>query len=185
VLAGVLLGLATISDPLVYLTFQQRTSMSTTLFPLLYAGTAIAYVVLAVPCGRLADKVAPARVFMSGQCLLLVVYSVLALHDPGGSALVVMLASMGIYYAMTDGVLSVIVTTVVPRDRLASGLGLLGVATALSQLAASSIFGYLWSRHGLAGAVGVMRVGMVVVVAASFVLLRPLLAGRGGQNLRP
>ena len=51
VFAATMLSLFTIADALVYLTFQQRTSMSLRYFPLLFAGTAAVYTMLALPIG--------------------------------------------------------------------------------------------------------------------------------------
>jgi MFS family permease len=175
VIAGVLLSCVTIADALVYLTFQERTNMNSTYFPLLYAGTAVAYVALAIPFGRLADRVRPALVFLGGQLFLLVVDAVLLRQDPGPVALVVMLAALGTYYAATDGVLAALATSLLPVTDRASGLGLLGVAMALAQLVSSAVFGWLWSRNGPSLAVEVLLIGLVAALAASAFLLRPLL----------
>jgi MFS family permease len=184
VIAGVLLSCVTIGDALVYLTFQQRTSMSVTYFPLLYAGTAISYVLLAVPCGRLADRARPAAVFIGGQLFLLVVDATLLRRDPGPVSLLAMLAALGLYYAATDGVLAMLATTLLPESSRASGLGLLGVVMALGQVVASSVFGLLWSWRGVTTAVGFLAAGLVAAIVVSAVLLRPLLRPSGGQPAR-
>lgn len=176
VMAGTLLSLVTIADALVYLTFQQRSSMSSRYFPLLYVGTAVAYLLLALPLGRMADRVGAARIFIAGQCLLVLVDVMLLKTDPGPWALIIMLAALGTYYAATDGILAVTASGILPEDVRASGLALLGTVMALADFAASAIFGALWGWKGPTDAVEVFLGGLAVALVASTVLLRPLLA---------
>jgi MFS family permease len=178
VLAGMALSLVTIADALIYLTFQQRTSMSTRYFPLLFVGTALAYVVLALPLGRLADRVGPARVFVAGQVLLIAVDAILLKADPGPSALLVMLAALGVYYAATDGILAALASSILPADVRSSGLALLGAAMALAAFAASATFGAIWGWKGPTFAVGTFLAGLVVALGLTLLLLRPLLVRR-------
>jgi MFS family permease len=135
------LSLVTIADALIYLSFQQRTSMTTRYFPLLYVGTASAYVVLALPMGRLADRIGPTRVFLGRQALLIAVDAMLLKANPGPLALIIMLAALGTYYAATDGILATIATSILPPDVRTSGLALLGASMAMTAFAASVGFG--------------------------------------------
>ena len=59
--AGSLLGVATISDGFVYLGLQRTLDFEPGVFPLLFVATAAMYMILAVPVGRLADRVGGAR----------------------------------------------------------------------------------------------------------------------------
>ena len=68
-------GLATLSDGFLYLGLQDRIGFAPRYLPLLFVGTAIVFMVLAVPMGRLADRVGRGRVFVGGYVLLLCVYS--------------------------------------------------------------------------------------------------------------
>ncbi len=180
VIAGTLLSVVTIADALVYLTFQERTNMTLRYFPLLFVGTATAYVVLAMPLGRLADRVGATKVFLGGQALLIVVDVVLLRSDPGPILLLVMLAAMGTYYAATDGILAAVATSVLePRVRT-SGLALLGAAMAIAALVASTVFGALWGWDGPTFAVTFFLVGIVVALGIGVVLLRPLLRAEAG-----
>jgi Na+/melibiose symporter-like transporter len=180
VIAGTALGAVTIADTLVYLTFQQRTSMNIRYFPLLFVGTATAYVLLAMPMGRLADRVGAAKVFLGGQALLIIVDLVLLRSDPGPALLLVMLAAMGTYYAATDGILAAVATSILePRVRT-SGLALLGASMAVAALGASAVFGALWGWEGPTFAVGVFLGGIVCALALGVVLLRPLLRTEAG-----
>ncbi len=86
-IAAVMLGLFTMGDAFVYLTFQHTTSFTTKFFPLLYVGTALIYLLLAVPMGRLADRIGRGRVFLGGQLFLVGAYALLLLQNPGPAAL--------------------------------------------------------------------------------------------------
>ncbi len=78
-LAGGALSLATVSDAFVFLALQEKLDLGTSLFPLLFVGSASTYMLLAVPMGKLADRVGRGRVLLGGYALLLVVYAA----DPG------------------------------------------------------------------------------------------------------
>ena len=65
--ATAVLGVLTVGDGFLYLAVQQRDDLAAGLFPLLYVGANVGYLVLAVPMGRLADRVGRARVFVGGQ----------------------------------------------------------------------------------------------------------------------
>ena len=175
VCAGSALSMVTIADALVYATFQQRSNMTTRFFPLLYVGTAFAYLFLALPMGRLADRIGPTRVFVGGQALLLVVDAMLLLSNPGPLSLIFLLGALGTYYAATDGILAVVATSILPDEQRASGLALLGGAMALAAFAASTIFGAIWQWKGPTFVVAVFLVGLILSLATALWLLRPLL----------
>ena len=80
------LSLATASDAFIFLALQRKLDLGATMFPLLFVGSAGAYMLLAVPMGRLADRVGRGRVLLLGYALLLGVYAVL-LAPIGGWAL--------------------------------------------------------------------------------------------------
>jgi MFS family permease len=172
VIAATLLSLFTIADAFVYLTFQQRTSMSLQYFPLLFAGTAAVYTVFALPLGRLADRVGFVPVFLAGQLFIVAVDVVLLQPDPGGVALVIMLGALGLSYAGTDGVLAALAANLLPLEVRTSGLAVLGSAVGLAKFAASVAFGALWAWKGATFAVGAFLAGFVVAFLAAAVLLR-------------
>src|SRR6185436_16350160 len=100
----------------------QRDHFAATLFPLLYVGTNVAYLSLAVPLGRLADRVGRARVLVGGHVALLAVYLVASLPHGGLAATIVALLLLGTFYASTDGVLAALVSRLVPAEARGSGL---------------------------------------------------------------
>lgn len=164
-------GLATVSDSFLYLSLQQQLSFSLGAFPLLFVATALVYMVLAVPIGRLADRICRGPVFVAGYVALGISYLTLLLP---GVSLLQMAATIGLlslYCAMTDGVLQALASTLIPEELRGSGLGLLATATGISRLVASVLFGIIWTVVGIQAAVSLFLVGLVVAVALTAALL--------------
>jgi hypothetical protein len=171
VVAGAVLGLTTMSDGFLYLGLQARLDFDLSLFPLLFVGTALAYMVLAVPVGRLADRIGRAKVFIAGYGLLLAVYTSLLLPSLGLPALALYLLLFGAYYAATDGVLMALASAVLPAELRASGLALLVTATSLARLVAAIVFGGLWTWFGVQTAVVTFAGALTVAATAAAVML--------------
>jgi MFS family permease len=163
-IAGAALGLATISDGFVYLTLKDQIQFSNALFPLLATGTAVLFMLLAAPLGRLSDKVGRGRVLIGGYTLLLGVYCVLMLPSAGAISLIAVLAMLGTYYAATDGVLMAMGSKLLPDELRGSGLALVGTGTSVMQLLASIIFGALWTWLGLESAIALFAAALVIAM---------------------
>ncbi|MFI1169417.1 MFS transporter [Streptomyces sp. NPDC020801] len=147
--AAVLLGAVVLGDPFVYLLLQQRLGVSEEFFPLLPLGTAGAYLLLAVPLGRLADRYGRLRTFVAGHLSLLAACVLLFVPRAGLPLVVVVLTLHGVFYAATDGVLMAAVGPLVPARLRAGGLSLIQTAQSVAALASSVLFGACWSRWGL------------------------------------
>jgi MFS family permease len=158
------LALATVGDGLLYLGLQRKLDFDPALFPLLFVGTAGVYMLLAVPVGRLADRVGRGRVFVGGYALLLGAYGALLLSEGGALTLVAVLLLLGGYYAATDGVLMALASVELPAALRASGLGILVTAVGLARFAAALLFGGLWTVAGLETALLVFGCGLAVAV---------------------
>jgi MFS family permease len=174
VAAGAALGLATVSDGFVYLILQRRGELRPELVPLMYVGTALVYMVLAVPVGRLSDRIGRPRVFLAGYGLLLAVYLGLLLAAPGGTAMplaAACLIALGAYYAATDGVLAALASALVPADVRATGLALLATSTSAARMGASLLFGALWAWAGVETAIGAFAAAMAGALLVAAVLL--------------
>ncbi|HLJ09494.1 MAG TPA: MFS transporter, partial [Acidimicrobiia bacterium] len=169
--AGALLGLVTISDAFVYLVYQHRTKMTPTTFPLLFVGTSLAYLLLAVPLGRLSDRIGRAPVFLAGNAVLIVCYVVLRGSGSGFLTIAVILGLLGTYYAATDGVLMALASEVIPAELRSSGLAWLTTVTTLAKALASFIFGACWAWVGPNGAVSWFVAGMAVAVPIAVLVL--------------
>jgi MFS family permease len=172
VVVGGALGLATISDGFLYLGLQRKIDFDTALFPLLFVGTAAAYMLLAVPLGKLADRIGRVRVFIGGYLLLLVAYTSLLLPHLGSAALVLYLIAFGAYYAATDGVLMAAGSGLLAPELRGTGMGMLVTSTSLGRLGGSVIFGALWAWAGLETAVLVFGAALALAIVTAAVALR-------------
>ena len=171
VIVGAALGLVTVSDAFIYLGLQRRLEFDPTFFPLLFVGSALAYMVLAVPAGALADRVGRARVFVAGYALLLLVYTSLLVPALGTAEVIGYLVLLGAYYAATDGVLMAIAGAVLPDEQQASGLAVLVTAITGAKFAAALLFGGIWTAFGLDAAALVFTGGLMVVLVGAWVVL--------------
>lgn len=171
VVVGAVLGAVTVSDAFLYLSLQHRIDMPSQPFPLLFVGTALVYLLLAVPLGRLADRVGRAPVFVVGHVLLVGAYAAVRSAGPGIGSLVLLLTLLGASYAATDGVLMAMTSSAVPERLRTSGLAVLTTVTVSARLAASISFGLLWSWGGPDRALTVFLVGLVLAIPATIGIL--------------
>ena len=172
-LAATGLGIATISDGFLYLTLQHRLTFAASFIPLLYVATSAVYFVLALPAGRLADRVGRGRVFVVGYGLLLATYAVLLSPTPGALALAATVGLFGAYYATTDGVLMALASSLLPAEIRTSGLAVLTAAIGLGSLAASIAFGGIWTLAGPEVAVSIFAAALAAALGLTiFTLLK-------------
>lgn len=181
VVVGSALALTTVSDAFVYLSLQRRVDLDTTLLPLLYIGTATAYMLLAIPAGRIADRYGRVRVFLCGHALLLLIYGILLMPGAGTPHLVAVLVLLGGYYAATEGVLMALASTLLPRSLQATGLAVVVTGTSLGRLLSAIAFGALWTWQGPETALVVFICGLAVAIAAALVVLMRAREGGPGR----
>jgi MFS family permease len=171
-LVGSGLGLLTISDAFLYLVIQRQTHLDVKWFPLLFLGTAMAYLGFAVPIGRIADRVGRGRVFLAGHLALLGVYLVLRFVDLGTGAVLCTLLLFGLYYASTDGVLMALASPTIPERLRTSGFALITTGTATTRFMSSVVFGAIWVAWGSQVAMLIFLAGLAVMVPAAALALR-------------
>jgi len=164
IVVGTALSAATVSDSLLYLALRERLPLSTGVFPLLYIGTALAFMTLAIPAGRLADRFGARIVFVIGYGLLAAVYGLLLLPTVNYAVAALILIVLGCYYAATDGVLMALASRMLPGDLRATGLALLTTGTGLARLLASALYGIVWSAYGAERALIVFLGGLAATV---------------------
>ncbi|WP_028800779.1 MFS transporter [Streptomyces sp. 142MFCol3.1] len=169
---ALLLGLATVSDSFVYLLLQRRLGVPDRWFALLPLGTAAAFLLLAVPLGRLADRTGRWRVFLAGHGALLLAYGLLLSSWHGTALPYAVLVLHGGFYAATDGVLMAAASDSVPRELRSSGLALVQTGQALARFACSLGFGAAWTAWGDRTALTASAVALVCCALFSF-RLRP------------
>ncbi|MCY7325295.1 MAG: MFS transporter [Microbacteriaceae bacterium] len=170
--AAGLLGLFTIGDGFIYLLLQTRGAFATQWFPLLYVGTNLTFLALAIPFGRLADRVGRARIFVVGHLALLAAYVVAALPVNGAPLTIVCLLLLGVFYAATDGILAALASQFTPPEARATGIAAAQTVVALSRLVASPTFGLLWFLYGSQAAVVGVAVALAIVIPVVALLLR-------------
>jgi MFS family permease len=178
------LGLFTIGDVFVYLSLQRRADLAVGTFPLLFVGTSCAYLLLAAPIGRIADRTGRTGVFLVGHVLLAAVGFLLATSHGGTGVLLVSVGLIGAFYACTDGVLSALVGGLVPPSSRATGLSLVHAVQALARMGGAITFaaiwdGRIWDGGGEHTAFGLYAAGLCAVVAVTAVL-----AGIEGRRWR-
>ncbi|GAB3744801.1 MFS transporter [Microlunatus parietis] len=142
--AAGLLGLVTIGDGFLYLALSEAGSVPPQLFPLLFVGTSVTYLALAVPFGRLADRFGRWKLFLAGHLVLLVGYLTTAAGPAGLPAVIAVVGLLGVYYAATDGVLSALAAQLSPESRRASGISAAQTVVAVSRFGSAVGFGLLW-----------------------------------------
>lgn len=170
---AVLLALVVPGDALLYLTYARQADLAPALFPLLYAGASVGFLLLAVPLGRLADRVGRARVFLAGQAMLFGVFALLGAGLAGLAPLLLMLLLYGGFYAATDGILVAMASAVLPRHLRTTGLAILGTSIALANLLSAVGWGALWQHWGVSTASHVFMAGLVLSLVLGIALLRP------------
>ncbi|GAB3385023.1 MFS transporter [Amycolatopsis echigonensis] len=168
-----LLGFVTLGDSFVYLVLQRRWDVAATFFPLLPLGTAAVYLVLAVPLGKLADRIGRWPVFLGGHVAL--VAALIALCGPvsGFWLAALALGLHGVFYAATDGVLMAAAGPLVPADLRATGLAVVQTGQAAARMLSSVLFGLAWTLWDLQPAV-LVAAGALAVVALGAAFARPV-----------
>ncbi len=171
IVAGAL-AIFTISDGFLFLALQRHLDFEPRLLPLLFVGTAGVFMLLAIPVGRVADRVGRGRVFLAGYAPLLAAYGLLLIPAFGSVEIALYLTLLGLYYAATDGVLMALASVTLPPALRGSGLALLVTATSLGRLLASVLFGTIWTWQDVNTAIACFAVGLAVAMALAATALR-------------
>lgn len=115
--------------------------------PLMYFIFSLTFVFVAVPLGKLADKIGENLVIAGGFTLAAVSYIGLAMSNNFAS-LTLLFMALGIYSASTDGMQRVIAAKALSKELVATGQGFLNMALGFSSLGAGIIGGLLWTFLG-------------------------------------
>ncbi len=172
VIAGSLLSVSTISDALFYLGLQRNLDFQVSVFPLLFVGTALVYMLLAVPVGKLADRIGKTPVLVGGYLMLIPVYCALLVTSLPILGLAGCLIALGTWYAASDGVLAAFASSRLDEDVRTTGLSVVGAATGMAGLGSSLLFGLLWTIAGITVAALTFVALLIVSALCSILLLR-------------
>lgn len=118
---------------------------------LVYLGYNLAYALLALPFGRLSDRVGRRPLLWAAYAAYAAAYATLALHatKAGVAAAFLLLA---LHSALVEGQAKSLVADLVPRDLRATAYGVHATVAGLALLPASIVAGALWDRAGPAAA---------------------------------
>lgn len=104
--------------------------------------------VLAIPCGKLSDKIGRKRLLVGGYIAFSVVYFGFAFCSSKG-VMVLIFVIYGIYTAMTAGAERAFIAEIAPKQLKGTMLGLHSTLVGIALLPASLIAGLLWDGIGV------------------------------------
>lgn len=167
------LGLVTIRDAFLYLLLVRQSEAQAHELPLLYTGTALSFLVLAVPIGHLADVMGRARTFVLGHgCLLAACGILLGGFAPWPWNAVAVVLLLGAFYASSDGVLASLAGGLLPASARSLGLAWMATGVGVARLCSAVAFGALWTQYGERTAVTGFMGLLVIVMAVAWVAVR-------------
>ena len=171
-LLAVFLAAFTISDGLVYLTMQREAGIDAKTMPLMFALTSAVFLLAAAPAGRLADRIGLVPLFLAGYAVLASLYLWIAFGPHQSlSAVIAVVALMGLHYAATDGVLAATAARTLNPQVRTSGLAVISTAVGLIRIGSSSLYGWMWQRIDQHAAVVAFALGMTGCCLTAFLVL--------------
>jgi MFS family permease len=90
----------------------------------------------------------------------------------GVTGLIGCLLLLGAHYALTDGVLMALASSLLPTARRGPGLAVVTTATSVTRLFASVLFGALWTQFGLRTGLAVFLTGLLLAVVMTRFVVR-------------
>jgi len=113
--------------------------------PLLWAMLHVVKVATSLAGGELSDRLGRRQLIGAGWIVYALVYGGFAVFDAKWTVLVIFL-SYGTYFGLTEGVEKAWVTDLVPHARRGTAFGIYNAVLGVGSLAASLLFGALWTR---------------------------------------
>ena len=135
--------------------------------PLMWAGIHIVKTTVSIAGGSWSDRVGRRTVIAIGWLIYAVVYAGFAVSTTL-PALLVWFMIYGCYFGFAEGTEKALVADLAPASRRGMAFGLFNAISGLGALAASLIFGAIWSEYGAPAAFGV---GAALALAATVALL--------------
>jgi MFS family permease len=112
--------------------------------PLLWSAIHLVKSTSSVIGGRLSDRLGRRQVIGAGWLLYAAVYAAFAITDSAPTLIVVFLI-YGLYFGMTEGVEKAWVADLAPAGGRGNAFGIYNAVIGFGALAASLLFGYLWT----------------------------------------
>ena len=112
--------------------------------PLLWSAIHLVKSTSSVIGGRMSDRLGRQRVIGAGWLLYAAVYAAFAMTD-SAPVLIVVFVVYGLYFGLTEGVEKAWVADMAPADGRGTAFGIYNALTGFGALAASLLFGYLWT----------------------------------------
>jgi len=134
------------SDAFIILRAQERGLSIAGIFAMLIAFNFV-YTVIALPAGKLSDRVGRRRVIMAGWLLYVLTYLGLAVAR-SAVHIIILYVLYGAYYGLSYGTAKAMVADLVPPESRGMAFGTYNGVLGLTDLPASLIAGIMWSGVG-------------------------------------
>lgn len=121
--------------------------------PLLWSGLHVVKASLSTWGGSLSDMFGRKRIIVLGWLVYAVVYLAFAVVTQV-AAMIVWFLAYGVYFALTEGAEKALIADLTPPARRGASFGIYNAVLGVGALAASLLFGVLYSRFGPAAAFG-------------------------------
>ena len=146
----------------------QEIGLKVSFIPIVFVVMNVAYAIVAVPFGHLADKIGFFIPIVCGFLILVLSNIILALTN-GIEWMFAGIIFWGIYLGMTQGLLLAIVAQLSPLELRGTSFGLLHSITGAALFVASLIAGYLWQYYN-SGLIFIVSAVITSVGIAFFIL---------------
>ena len=146
----------------------QEIGLRVSFIPIVFVVMNVAYVIVAVPFGHLADKIGFFIPIVCGFLILVLSNIILALTN-GIEWMFAGIIFWGIHLGMTQGLLLAIVAQLSPLELRGTSFGLLHAITGAALFVASLIAGYLWQYYN-SGLIFIVSAVITSVGIAFFIL---------------
>lgn len=140
------------------------------LVPLLWLVFNLVYSIVSIPGGMLSDRIGRKKTLLFGFFL----YGFIYLGFAFAHRMVyiwLLMAAYGIFFGMTQGVLTAFVADLAPPEMKGTAFGVYYTTDGISKLLASIIFGVIWQSSSTKGPMAAFIFGAGMAVLSAFILL--------------
>ncbi len=138
--------------------------------PLIWAALHVVKASVSFVGGSWSDRVGRRRVIAIGWLVYAIVYDGFAVSS-SLTALIVWFLIYGLYFGFTEGTEKALVADLAPVDRRGTAFGIFTAVQGVGALAASILFGEIWTTYGPAAAFGVGSAFALAATALLFLVL--------------